>query len=98
MPISAGGPSSGKPWRSEANAGEAMARAAAKLIERTDWLNARAGAETDLAEILLLAGRNAEALLHLEEALQLFKAKGNQVAAAKVRTRLAGVQGTLLER
>jgi tetratricopeptide (TPR) repeat protein len=79
--------------RGEYDTGEAMARAAAKLIEGTDWLNARAGVEMDLAEILLLAGRDAEARPHLDEALRLFEEKGNQVAAAKVRTRLAGLQG-----
>ena len=75
-----------------------MVRAAAKLIEKTDWLNFRAGVETDLAEILLLGGKDDEARPHLEEALRLFREKGNEVAAAKVRTRLAGVQGTLFER
>ena len=75
--------------RGEFDAGEAMVRAAAKLIEGTDWLNARAGVETDLAEILRLAGRGAEAIPHLQEALRLFDEKENQVAAGKVRAHLS---------
>jgi class 3 adenylate cyclase/tetratricopeptide (TPR) repeat protein len=84
--------------RGEFDAGEAMVRAAAKLIERTDWLSARAGVEIDLAEILILAGQDAEALPHLEAALRLFEEKENQVAAAKVRARLTTLQRTLLGR
>ena len=77
--------------RGELEAGEAMVRAAAKLIEKTDWLNARAGVETDLAEILRLAGRDGEAIPHLEEALRLFREKANQVAATSVRARLIAI-------
>jgi class 3 adenylate cyclase/tetratricopeptide (TPR) repeat protein len=77
--------------RGEFEAGEAMVRAAAKLIEKTDWLNARADVEIDLAEILLLAGRDAEAIPHLDEALRLFDLKENQVGAARVRARLTAV-------
>jgi len=77
--------------RGEFDAGEALVRAAAKLIQKTDWLNARAGVETDLAEILGWAGRRAEALPHLQEALRLFKEKENQVAAKRVQARLTAI-------
>jgi tetratricopeptide (TPR) repeat protein len=78
--------------RGEFDAGEALVRAAANLIQWTDWLNMRAGVETDLAEVLRLAGRDAEAIPHLEEALRLFEQKENEVGAARVRTSLAGLQ------
>jgi hypothetical protein len=52
----------------------------------------RAGVETDLAEVLLLAGRDAEVIPHLEEALRLFEQKENKVAAARVRARLRRFQ------
>ena len=74
--------------RGEFDAGEAMVRAAADLIKWTEWLNMRAGVETDLAEVLLLAGREAEAIPHLKEAVRLFEQKENKVGAARVRTRL----------
>jgi tetratricopeptide (TPR) repeat protein len=78
--------------RGEFEEGEAMVRAAANLIQGTDWLNMRAGVEADLAEVLQLAGRDAEAIPHLEEALRLFEAKENQVAAANVRSRLTAIR------
>jgi tetratricopeptide (TPR) repeat protein len=78
--------------RGEFEEGEAMVRAAANLIQGTDWLNMRAGVETDLAEVLQLAGRDAEAIPHLKEALRLFEAKENQVAAANVRSRLTAIR------
>jgi hypothetical protein len=74
-----------------------MVRAAAKLIEKTDWLNARAGVETDLAEVLLLAGREAEAIPRLQQALRLFEQKENKVGAARVRARLRRFQETPFE-
>ena len=75
--------------RGQLEEGEAMARAAATLIETTDWLNARAGVETDLAEILLLARRDEEAVAHLEEARRLYEEKENQVSAERIGARLA---------
>jgi hypothetical protein len=72
-----------------------LVREAVALIGPTDWLNARAGVQLDLAEVLELAGRRDEAMLAVTEALHLFEAKENVVAARRVRDRLAtlGVSG-----
>jgi hypothetical protein len=43
----------------------------------------------DLAEVLELAGRRAEATPVVERALELFEQKGNVVSAEKARARLA---------
>jgi tetratricopeptide (TPR) repeat protein len=75
--------------RGEHRAAEAMVREAVALIARTDWLNQRAGAQLDLAEVLELAGRRDEATAAVEEALRLYEAKENVVAAAKARVRFA---------
>jgi tetratricopeptide (TPR) repeat protein len=81
--------------RGEDSAAEALVREAVALIGPTDWLNARAGVQLDLAEVLELAGRRDEAMLAVTEALHLFEAKENVVAARRVRDRLAtlGVSG-----
>jgi tetratricopeptide (TPR) repeat protein len=75
--------------RGEYNSAEALVREAVALIARTDWLNARASVQLDLAEVLTLAGRRDDAMLAVEEALHLFEAKENVVAAARARDRLA---------
>jgi class 3 adenylate cyclase/tetratricopeptide (TPR) repeat protein len=74
--------------RGEYVAAEIIAREALALIENTDWLNARGGAHVDLAEVLQLAGRTDEALAELREALRLYEAKENDVAALRTRRRL----------
>ena len=73
----------------EHGAAEALARAADSLIAGTDWLNARAGVQMDLAEILQLAARGDEARAAVEEALRLYEAKENLVAATRARSQLA---------
>ena len=73
----------------EHGAAEILARDAASLIAGTDWLNARAGVQMDLAEVLELAGRGDEARAAVEEALRLYEAKENLVAATRARARLA---------
>ena len=75
--------------RGEHGAAEALARDAASLIAGTDWLNTRAGVQMDLAEVLRLAGRGDEARTAVEEALRLYEAKENLVAATRARTQLA---------
>jgi class 3 adenylate cyclase/tetratricopeptide (TPR) repeat protein len=82
--------------RGEFEAAERLVREAAALIEGTDWVNSRADVQRDLAEVLQSAGRGAEAVQHLEEALRLFEAKENQVAAAKTRELLAALNRSVL--
>jgi len=74
--------------RGEYIAAETMAREAVALIEHTDCLNDKGGTQLDLAEVLQRAGRTEEARAALQEALQLFEAKENVVAARKARARL----------
>ena len=64
---------------------EQLANAAVRLIRGSDDINAQAEALLDLTEVLRLAGRSAEAAETAREALRLFEAKGNTVAAALAR-------------
>ncbi|HEU5212181.1 MAG TPA: adenylate/guanylate cyclase domain-containing protein [Gaiellaceae bacterium] len=66
-----------------------VAREAVVIVERTDWLNPRAGALADLAEVLRLAGKEEDAAVALREALGLYEQKGNLVSAGKARALLA---------
>jgi len=68
---------------------EALAREAAALGELTDFLNTRAGALLDLAQVCHEAGRLDEANASAEAAVALYEQKGNRVAAGKVREQLA---------
>ena len=72
--------------RREFAAAEELARGAVALAEQTDGLNSQARALMDLAEVLELAGRVAEAQPVLEHALDLLERKGNAVSAGKART------------
>jgi class 3 adenylate cyclase/tetratricopeptide (TPR) repeat protein len=68
---------------------ERMARDAAARIEGTDALDLRGGAQLDLADVLVLAGRKDEARASAEAALGLFERKGNLVSAEEARSVLA---------
>jgi class 3 adenylate cyclase/tetratricopeptide (TPR) repeat protein len=68
---------------------EALARTAVELAATTEAPNFRGHAWIDLAEVLRLAGRTAEAAAALEEAARQFDAKGNVVSAARARGLLA---------
>jgi len=59
---------------------------AVALAEQTDMLNAHGDALLDLAEVRMLAGRDARAVL--EQALALYERKGNVVMAERTRSRL----------
>jgi tetratricopeptide (TPR) repeat protein len=74
---------SGKLHARQAEFAEAqrLASEAVLLLSRTDVLNMRAKALLDLAEVLQLAGLATEAGARLEEALDLFRQKGNLIAA-----------------
>jgi len=69
---------------------QALAREATSLAADTDDVNMRADTLLDLAAVLRAAGRDAGALPPLRQALDLYKAKGNQVSAARTRALLAG--------
>ena len=77
--------------KGEHAAAEDLMKEAVSLIARTNWLNARAGVQLDLAEVLELAGRRDDALRAIEAARALFEAKENVVAAARARDRLAAL-------
>jgi alkanesulfonate monooxygenase SsuD/methylene tetrahydromethanopterin reductase-like flavin-dependent oxidoreductase (luciferase family) len=71
---------------------EALAREAVELARSTDFLNAQGDTLVDLAEILSLAGRPAEAAAALDEAVALYERKGNVVSASRARSALAAVR------
>ena len=67
--------------RGEAVEAERLAREGVELAESTDFLNVRGTALLDLAEVLLVAGRNSEAAEAVAAATALFEQKGNVVGA-----------------
>ena len=72
---------------------EALAREAVALANQTDFLNFHAGALIDLAEVLRLAGRQADAAAAAAEAVELYGRKGNSVAGERARTLLRALGG-----
>jgi tetratricopeptide (TPR) repeat protein len=72
---------------------EQLAREAAALADETDNLNRRARSQTDLADVLTLAGRADEANTALRQALALYEQKGNVVMARRTEEQLASIQG-----
>jgi tetratricopeptide (TPR) repeat protein len=65
--------------------GERLAREAVVGAERTDLLNLRGDALLDLAEVLRLASRPAEAAEAGREALRRYQDKGNHASADQAR-------------
>ena len=72
--------------RGRAEEAEGLAREAVTLAARTDFLNHRAEAVIDFADILRTAGRLGEARAALSEGLGLYEQKGNIVAARNARS------------
>jgi class 3 adenylate cyclase/tetratricopeptide (TPR) repeat protein len=72
---------------------EPLAREAIRLAERTDMVNRQGHARADLAEVLTEAGRKEQAAAELDVALAYYERKGNLVAAANARRRLAELRG-----
>jgi class 3 adenylate cyclase/tetratricopeptide (TPR) repeat protein len=68
---------------------ERLARDAVTLAEGTDYLDESGDAVSDLAEVLLLAGRRSEARDALAGALDLYEQKGNLVHADRARRTLS---------
>jgi DNA-binding SARP family transcriptional activator/tetratricopeptide (TPR) repeat protein len=66
-----------------------LAREVVSLADRTDSLLFRGEARLDLAEVLLLAGRSAQAALAVHEGLELLERKGAALAVANGRARFA---------
>jgi class 3 adenylate cyclase/tetratricopeptide (TPR) repeat protein len=64
---------------------EVLARGSVEIAGRTEAPNLRGGANMDLAEVLRLAGRSAEAMDALEDAARQFDLKGNVVSAERAR-------------
>jgi tetratricopeptide (TPR) repeat protein len=62
-----------------------LAHRAVTLVQGTDALNLHADALMDQAEVLILAENRGEAAKALEEALALYKQKGNVVSAGKAQ-------------
>jgi class 3 adenylate cyclase/tetratricopeptide (TPR) repeat protein len=71
---------------------EALAREAIAIVERTDALTQQGDAFRDLAEVLLAAGRAAEAAEAFEEALSRYKRKKNLAMVAQVQPRLEALR------
>jgi tetratricopeptide (TPR) repeat protein len=70
---------------------ERLAREAVAIASGTvDILDLRAEALADLGEVLQLAGRSQESRAALEEAVELYEAKGHLVGAERLRELLAG--------
>jgi class 3 adenylate cyclase/tetratricopeptide (TPR) repeat protein len=83
--------------RGEHGAAKTFLTEAAAFIAGTNWLNSRAGVQMDVAEILQLAGRGDEARAAVEEALRLYEAKENLVAATRARSQLAALSTLRLD-
>ena len=64
----------------------ATALEAVRLLDTTDFLNARGRARCDLAEVLVLADRPDEAGPIFQEAGRLFEQKGNLVSGERARS------------
>ena len=77
--------------RGAAEEADRLAREAVVGAERTDLLNLRGDALLDLAEVLRLAGRQAEAAEAGREALRHYQDKGNHASAAQARAVLDGL-------
>ena len=68
---------------------EQLIQTAALKCEDTDCSNDRARVFTDLAEVLAIAGLHAKSWRALNEALELYTAKGNVPGIERIRARLA---------
>jgi class 3 adenylate cyclase len=74
--------------RGQQAAAEALAREAQGITEQTDALSFQGYALSDLAEVLVLAGRTDEAAGTFEQALDRYERKMNLAMVAQVRPRL----------
>jgi class 3 adenylate cyclase/tetratricopeptide (TPR) repeat protein len=70
-----------------------LARTAVRLAERTDWLQLRADALLDLAELQQALGKAPAAERSVQEAIALYDAKGIDVAADRARLEFSELVG-----
>jgi predicted ATPase/class 3 adenylate cyclase len=77
--------------RTEIRAAEALAREALAIAEKTDFVNERADALIDLSHVLEASRRSDEAATAASGAVHLYELKGNVVAAATTKLRLAKI-------
>jgi ATP/maltotriose-dependent transcriptional regulator MalT len=77
--------------RGEAGEAERLAREAVEYGEDTDMLSPRGLSYLDLAEVLELAGKRAEAAQTIRAALALFEQKGDVPMTDQARARLEGL-------
>jgi tetratricopeptide (TPR) repeat protein len=75
----------------ETEQAEELARTAVELVRRTEAPVLQADALSELATVLALAGKAGEAYQVIEEAVALYLAKGNTVAAARRKTWAEGL-------
>lgn len=78
--------------RAQYREAEVLAREAAALAQRTDFVNHRADALMDLAEVLKASLRVDEAVVVASEAFRLYGLKGNNVSAFTTQSWLAQVK------
>lgn len=78
--------------RGELEQAERLAREASAMAAPTDFVDLRAKAAADLAEVLHMARKTDESQLALAEAIRLYEQKGNVAAAERTRSRLAEPQ------
>jgi tetratricopeptide (TPR) repeat protein len=78
--------------RGEHHEAEHLAREAVALVDETDMLDMQGDAYTDLAEVLALADRPAQAAEALEQALVRYERKEDLVKAVRARDRLAALR------
>jgi class 3 adenylate cyclase/tetratricopeptide (TPR) repeat protein len=79
--------------RGEFAEGRGRVTEAVEMLRPSDELESKGNIQVDLAEVEHLSGRIDEAAAALDEALQLFEAKGNIVSANLARERLAELRG-----
>jgi len=72
---------------------ETLAREALELARQTEGPALHADVLSELAEVLVLAGRNGEARSTINEAISLYLAKGDRVSAGRASVRLDRLGG-----
>src|SRR5262249_49767543 len=80
--------------RGDLERGEALAREAVAIVDRTDDIDTRGWLRTDLAEVLSLADKTEEACSVLEEAVSLAEQKEDLVLVEFCRAHLAEFQAS----
>jgi len=72
---------------------DSLARVAVEVGRKTDSINVQGDVVMDLAEVLVLGGRERDAREAVEDALSLYERKGNVVSAARARAVLDELDG-----